>query len=212
MVPGDGAVVARLQGKDWHKRVVGFSLLVPLPSLLLIIFTISPDQRSSTTKHFKSNTSKPTSRLSSLSPTTSVSMKFTTAAVFGLAAVASASPAERLAARNCGAPSTYRCAADKSTMEVCDWDGNWKPLVPGCPAGTACSDNPFGNNIPYCVNVPVGGGGPVGGSCTVASQYSCFVNAQGKPGIQICDLSYTLQTVGLCPNSCGYISGIPYCF
>jgi len=139
-------------------------------------------------------------------------MKVTAAAVLALATAAFASPSERLAARSCGAPATYRCAPSKTTMEVCDWDGNWKPLVPGCPTGTSCADNPYGNNIPYCVAAPVTNPVNPSGSCTVPSQYSCFTDTSGKAGIQICDLSYKLQTVGLCPNYCAYIAGIPYCF
>ena len=147
-------------------------------------------------------------------------MKWTAATLITLAVAVFGSPTERLAARGCGTPATYRCAASKATIEVCDWDGAWKPLDPGCPSGTSCEDNPYGNNIPYCMAVPVTGGpggnpgGNPGGSgaCTVASQYSCFTDTSGKPGIQICDLSLNLQVVGMCPNSCSYISGIPYCF
>lgn len=123
-----------------------------------------------------------------------------------------ASPTER-AKRGCGAPGTYRCAASLATMEVCDWDGAWKPLNPGCPSGTACEENPFGNGIPYCIATPVTPPvTPTGGSCSVQAQYSCFTDSAGKPGIQICDLSNTLKVVGMCPDHCAYIAGIPYCF
>jgi len=115
--------------------------------------------------------------------------------------------------RGCTNPGTYRCATDKTTMEVCDWDGTWKRLTPGCQAGTECQKNPYGNNIPYCVATPVNPTPtPPGGNCNVIAQYTCFRDAHHRSGIQVCDLSNHLQTVGMCPNYCAYIAGIPYCF
>ena len=127
-----------------------------------------------------------------------------------LAAAVLAAPGRR----RCGAPATYRCAADKKTMEVCDWDGLWKRLDPGCPSGTACEDDPYGSHIPYCMAVPAppDGGHPPGHACSVHGQYTCFTDKTGHQGIQICDLSNQLQVVGMCPSYCSNISGLPYCF
>jgi hypothetical protein len=99
-------------------------------------------------------------------------------------------------------------------MEVCDWDGRWKRLDPGCPSGTACQDNPYGTNIPYCMAVPVppDNHNPPGQTCSVKGKYTCFTDKTGHQGIQICDVSNKLQVVGMCPNYCSNISGIPYCF
>jgi len=148
-------------------------------------------------------------------------MKFATIfAAVAAAAFTYASPTERNAPHAkrdaCTTVASYRCHPDATTMDVCDWDYVWKPLSPGCPTGTSCVENAYGNNIPYCLLTPPvtgGGGGSVpGAACTAVSQYSCYVDSAGLPGIQICDLSGHLQKVGGCPNSCNYIAGIPYCF
>jgi len=115
--------------------------------------------------------------------------------------------------RTCTSPGTYRCAADHSTMEVCDLAGAWETLNPGCPSGTACEDNPFGTNIPYCmVKSNNSNGGQPSGTCPVQNQFSCYTDASsGQSGIKICDLSNNWQVVGACPGACGYIYGTPYC-
>jgi len=141
-------------------------------------------------------------------------MKTTIAYLLTLAAASTATPTNMK--RGCGTPGVYRCAPALDTMEVCDFDGNWKRLDPGCPADTECQPNPFGNNIPYCMVKGPGSSGPggspggsVGGSCSTAGQYSC---TSDYSAIQICDLSYVLELVGACPNYCANIAGIPYCF
>jgi hypothetical protein len=113
----------------------------------------------------------------------------------------------------CGTPGVYRCAAAKDTMEVCDFDGAWKRLDPGCPKDTECQPNPFGNNIPYCMVKTTGTGtatpsGP-GASCATPGKYTCTPNGKA---IQVCDVSKKNVLVGGCPNYCSYIAGIPYCF
>jgi len=88
-------------------------------------------------------------------------------------------------------------------MEVCDWDGLWKPLDPGCLSGIACKDNPYGSYIPYCMAVPAppDGGHPPGHTCSVYGQYTCFTDKTGHQGIWICDLSNQLQVETCCHHS-----------
>lgn len=140
-------------------------------------------------------------------------MKFTTTAFLALASTALAAP-QQTKRTACTAPGTYICAADRTTMEVCDFDGYYKRLSPGCPTGTSCSYPANGGGLPYCTNNPVPPP-PVtprdGESCGKVNEFTCFVNAQGKAGIRICDQQYKLQTVGLCPKRCDYIGGIPFC-
>jgi len=132
-------------------------------------------------------------------------------AATAVASPAVASPTERVK-RSCGSPGTYQCAPSLATMQVCDWDGNWKDLDPGCPSGTACEEDPFGTGIPYCMATQTPPSGTQGGTCSTPGQYSCFTDGSGQEGIQICDLSSQLQVVGMCPNYCAPIGGIPYCF
>jgi hypothetical protein len=151
-------------------------------------------------------------------------MKLTLALLSTLLALASATPAPRgghhggghganVTPTGCGTPGVYRCAPAKDTMEVCDFDGNWKRLDPGCPKDTECQPNPFGNNIPYCMvkTTNTGTGTPtgVGANCATAGQYTC--TPDGK-SIQVCDVSKKNVLVGKCPKYCSYIAGIPYCF
>jgi hypothetical protein len=136
-------------------------------------------------------------------------MHSTVAFILALAAAATATPTT--VRRTCGAPGTYRCNPTIKTIDVCDFDSNWKPLIPTCPPNHHCESDPFGTGIPYCMlDAPTPDPGSfVPGACTTPGQYTC---TPGSGGIQVCDVLGKLQLVGNCPNYCQTIAGIPYCF
>jgi len=111
----------------------------------------------------------------------------------------------------CGTVGAYQCTSDFLSMEVCDWDGVFKRLNPGCNPNEKCKDNAYGNNIPYCLSdVPPKLGSEEGAPCTQPGSYVCN---KATTAILVCDLSHTYRLNGAaCPNTCKVISGIPYCF
>ena len=101
---------------------------------------------------------------------------------------------------------TYRCATPPNSIQVCDYNGNWK-LDWTCAKGTTCKMLASGGGmLPYCTE-PTGPSD--GGKCSSPGKYEC----QGTGAIRVCNAVGEYEKVEDCSGGtkCGILGGVPYC-
>lgn len=98
----------------------------------------------------------------------------------------------------------YRCATPPTSIQVCDYNGNWK-LDWTCAKGTSCQMLASGSGmIPFCTTPTT-----PGTKCTTPGKYECM----GTGAIRVCNAVGEYEKVEDCPagTKCGILSGMPYC-